>query len=58
MGAGEAATGSAVAATGGALNQNVTHYPKYTRFYATIGGTSVTCGIWVMMVNPSMASIA
>lgn len=58
IGAGEAATGNAVALTGGALNQNVAHYPKYTRFYATIGGTSVTAGIWVLMVNPSMTSVA
>lgn len=58
MGSGEAATGSAAAATGGALSQNCAHYPKYTRFFATIGGTSVTCGIWVLMVNPSMYSVA
>ncbi len=58
IGTGEAATASAAAATGGVLSQNTSHYPKYTRFFATIGGTSVTCGIWVMMVNPSMASIA
>ena len=58
MGSGQAATGAAAAAVGGALSNNVTHYPLYPRFFATIGGTSVTAGIWVMMVNPSMASIA
>lgn len=58
MGAGEAATGSATAATGGALSQNCASYPLYTRFFGTIGGTSVTCGIWVLMVNPSTQTIA
>jgi len=58
MGAGEAATGSAGAATGGALSQNCMHYPKYTRFFATIGGTSVTVGIWVLMWNLSQKTVA
>jgi len=55
MGTGEAAAGAAGALTGGAQSVNSIHYPDYTRFYATIGGTSVTFSAFVAMYNLTMS---
>ena len=51
LGFGEAASGGATAATGGTLAANVPHNPAYTRFFGTIGGTSVTAIITVVMIT-------